>query len=332
MVLLITNNNDVHADAVEAWLRKWSVPYFRFHPDEIATRYTFIFKHKQIETSFIIEDNQTGKSFAPNKVGSVWYRRAKAPVVHSNTAIDSQKFFFEELSASISSIYASLSSATWINKISDIAYANDKINQLSVASNLGFNIPLTIVTNKVEEAFAFYQSQPNGCIVKSFRPTLVGENTRVFTHKFADNLKIDDFSSVLAAPTKLQEFIDKKSDVRITLVGDKIFACKIYSQNYDKTKVDFRCADMFDLPHEIFELPKDFEERLLNYANHFNLLSCEFDFAENQNGDLIFLECNPNGQWLWVEIVARINISEIMAKLLTDLATQNAQPPTSVWQ
>ncbi len=319
MVLLVTNDQDVHADAVESWLMKWSVPYFRFHPDEFATRYTFTFSHRQSETSFCIKDNNTEKDFTPNDVGCVWYRRAKAPLTHPKTALDSQKFFFEELSASISSIYASLSKAIWVNKISDVSYANDKITQLTVAAKLGLKVPLTIVTNNIEEAFRFYQSQKYGCIVKSFRPTLVGENTRVFTHKFESNLLIEDFSSIEAAPTKLQEFIDKKSDIRVTVVGQKIFACRIYSQDFDKTKVDFRCADMFDLTHEIFELPEKLKTQILEYSRYFNLLSCEFDFVENQDGQFVFLECNPNGQWLWVEIVAKLNISGVMAKLLTDL-------------
>lgn len=320
MVLLITNNEDVHADAVESWLLKWEVPYFRFHPDEIAIRYTVDFIQHSSVVDFKVTDLVTTKAFSPSSIGSVWYRRAKAPISHPNTSDDSKNFFLEELQAITSSIYSNLNHAKWINRIADTAFANDKVSQLKYAKQFGFEVPETLITNDVEKAYEFYCKHSNGCIVKSFRPTLIGNDVRVFTHKFSDNLKINDFASVKAAPTIFQALIEKAYDLRVTIVDDKIYAYRIYSQLYEDTKIDFRRSDMLELQHELVSLPKELEEKLFTYAKFFNLISCEFDFVETKNGDYVFLECNPNGQWLWIEIMGGANISEKMALTLSKFA------------
>jgi glutathione synthase/RimK-type ligase-like ATP-grasp enzyme len=41
-----------------------------------------------------------------------------------------------------------------------------------------------------------------------------------------------------------------------------------------------------------------------------------FDFIVTSNNDYIFLECNPNGQWLWIELETGYEISKIIAENL----------------
>ena len=42
----------------------------------------------------------------------------------------------------------------------------------------------------------------------------------------------------------------------------------------------------------------------------FGLMFGAFDFIVDQNGDWIFLEINPNGQWLWLEKILGLPISK----------------------
>ena len=41
-----------------------------------------------------------------------------------------------------------------------------------------------------------------------------------------------------------------------------------------------------------------------------------FDFIVTPSGEYVFLECNPNGQWLWVELETGMKISEAIADFL----------------
>ncbi len=314
MVVIITNQKDVHSDAVEIWLQEWNISYFRFHPDELISRYEV--KYEIIPYSFEVIDTFSGMRCIPEKVKSVWFRRPIKPHVHKNSSEDSRAYFEDEISAFLASFYMAMQDAYWVNPLSKISWANDKLSQLREAKRLGFRLPETFVTNSSIKAYSFYQNQPMNCIVKPFRATLIGENIRVFTHKLGNNLKLTDFDCVVATPTVLQEFIDKTSDLRVTVIGRDIFACRIFSQTHEKTKIDFRLADVMDIPHEMVIIDEHFKKRILAYSQCFGLPSCEFDFAEVETGEPYFLECNPNGQWLWIEIMCKVDISKSMASLL----------------
>lgn len=41
-----------------------------------------------------------------------------------------------------------------------------------------------------------------------------------------------------------------------------------------------------------------------------------FDFIVTPSLEYVFLECNPNGQWLWVELATEQRISEAIAEFL----------------
>ena len=41
-----------------------------------------------------------------------------------------------------------------------------------------------------------------------------------------------------------------------------------------------------------------------------------FDFVVTRDGDVVFLECNPGGQWLWLEKATNLPISQAVADLL----------------
>lgn len=42
-----------------------------------------------------------------------------------------------------------------------------------------------------------------------------------------------------------------------------------------------------------------------------------FDFIKAKSGCYYFLECNPNGQWLWLEIDLGIPISKSISDFLS---------------
>ena len=46
-----------------------------------------------------------------------------------------------------------------------------------------------------------------------------------------------------------------------------------------------------------------------------------FDFIVTPSGEYVFLECNPNGQWLWVELETGLPISQAIAEFLIILNT-----------
>jgi glutathione synthase/RimK-type ligase-like ATP-grasp enzyme len=116
----------------------------------------------------------------------------------------------------------------------------------------------------------------------------------------------------------LQNYIEKAYELRITVVGKKVFACKIDSQPLDdnKGKIDWRQGYEHGLKHEVYDLPQAISERCVLFLQQFGLHFGCFDFIVTPASDFVFLECNPNGQWLWIEDATGLEISKAIAAAL----------------
>ena len=63
---------------------------------------------------------------------------------------------------------------------------------------------------------------------------------------------------------------------------------------------------------------EDIERNILAFASRLQLSYGAFDFIETRNCEMFFLECNPAGQWLWIEEKIGMPISEAVAEFLVD--------------
>ena len=117
-------------------------------------------------------------------------------------------------------------------------------------------------------------------------------------------------------PIILQEYIEKDFELRITIVGNKTFACAIHSQKSKKTSEDWRRYDIDNTPHEIFDLPRDINDKLVSLVKHLGLVFGCIDMIVTPKGEFVFLEINPNGQWLWIERLTGMPIGEELAHMI----------------
>ena len=68
--------------------------------------------------------------------------------------------------------------------------------------------------------------------------------------------------------------------------------------------------------YEPHDLPADIGAALLEVVRGFGLRFCSADLVLTPDGRYVFLDLNPNGQWLWLEIEAGLPLSAAMADLL----------------
>jgi Glutathione synthase/Ribosomal protein S6 modification enzyme (glutaminyl transferase) len=118
------------------------------------------------------------------------------------------------------------------------------------------------------------------------------------------------------APVIFQDYIDAKADIRITIVGEEIFAAAIYSQE-TSYKVDFR-MDMGNARVEEIQLPQSVSDKLLKLMNRLGLMYGAIDMRQTSDDRYVFLEINPAGQWLFIENRTRQPISDRVARLLIE--------------
>ena len=124
-------------------------------------------------------------------------------------------------------------------------------------------------------------------------------------------------------PVILQAYIPKQVELRITVVGRKVFAAEIRSQETNHTRHDWRRYDHFKTPYFIHELPQDVIQHCVQLVEKLGLCYGAIDMIVTPDGRYVFLEINSNGQYLWVEQATRLVISDAIADLLMSPESAN---------
>jgi glutathione synthase/RimK-type ligase-like ATP-grasp enzyme len=101
-------------------------------------------------------------------------------------------------------------------------------------------------------------------------------------------------------PCLFQEYIPKAVELRVTIIGDEIFVAEIDSQSQAETAIDWRD---YSVPMRMKRgsLPDDIVSKCFALVRGFGLNFSALDFIVTPEGEYVFLESNPNGQFLFVE-------------------------------
>ncbi len=241
----------------------------------------------------------------------VWWRRPQPFKLHD--AVDNHtdnSFAYTECEAAFWGLWLTLD-AFWINHPSLDADAARKVYQLKVAQELGLEIPTTRITNSPERAQEFSaRFGPDATVYKAFSGTREAwRETRLLKPE-----EVGMLENVKYAPVIFQEYVPADVDLRISMVGDDVFAAAIHSQN-TSYKVDFRMT-MEEAPVEAFDLPETVVKQLQLYMKRLGLVYGAIDMRLTPDGRYVFLEINPSGQWLFIEHRTGQAITDTFVSLL----------------
>ena len=101
----------------------------------------------------------------------------------------------------------------------------------------------------------------------------------------------------------------------VDFVVDQFFAVAIHAGS-DRAYVDWR-SDYDALRYESIDTPCDVRYSIKTLLELLGLPFGAFDFTVTSDGEWVFLELNPNGQWGWIEDHTDLPITTAMADLLT---------------
>lgn len=103
-------------------------------------------------------------------------------------------------------------------------------------------------------------------------------------------------------PGLFQPRVAKAHELRITVMGHHVFASRIDSQRVEHARVDWRAAnDQVEL--QPVELAPEVADRCRALTSALGLVFGCIDAIVTPDGDVVFLELNPMGQFLWIEQV-----------------------------
>lgn len=303
MLLVVTNKSDLACDYLILRLKERGIRFVRLNTEDFGRAF-------QIDISFdggskcrlTVKDGQT---FSGEEITGVYFRQPRAPNVPDGTADTDRLFVRRELKETLRGLWRLIDTRKWLNHPRDLWLASNKLEQLAVAGRLGFRIPETCVSMSATRVRAFYDEHDGRIICKAVKNGFSHDDATVtlaMTRR-VDRAFIDNFDSYAAVPMIYQREIAKTYDVRVTLIGDRLFPVAIHSQEREDTEVDWRLWDVsaFDLRHEQIELPQDVAAYCRAIAKHFNLGFAAIDLVRGTDGVFYFLEVNPNGQWAWIE-------------------------------
>ena len=331
MILIFTNKTDAHPTNVIKHLVSWGVPVFRLNTECLVSEYQFSWWCDERGCDFFIRNNRNGLELYGHQITAIWDRRPEEPKIIPIKYTDrkTNKFLREEATGFLRFLRYYLRNIYSIGSVVEDRPASSKMLQLSVAKRLGMKVPDTTFANTKDAFFPLLQKHKN----ISLKPI---DASSFFTN---DGMEYVFYSrkaktnEIMAQPNEafehtasfLQNYIDKKYELRITVCNEDVVACKIDSQSLDddKGKIDWRQGYDYGLKQDIVAIPDNVKQFCIEFLKEMHLNFGCFDFIVTPDDDYVFLECNPNGQWLWIELATGYDISKIIAKNLAKYEERN---------
>lgn len=205
----------------------------------------------------------------------------------------------------------------WVNLPSAVQQAEYKPRQLRLARQAGLSVPPTMITSSPSGVAAFAAEVGGSIVTKALYartprdaegyPTGVLYTAEVPPHQYTD-------PGITATAHLFQAKILSVYDVRLTVVGEKLFAAEIRREN-GAGELDWR-KNHRDLRYQPCDVPVAVASGVRRLMCSLDLRFGALDFGVDDAGVWWFYEINPNGQWFWVERQTGLPISAALAELL----------------
>ncbi|MBZ5551071.1 MAG: MvdD family ATP-grasp ribosomal peptide maturase [Acidobacteriia bacterium] len=311
-VLILSTLADAATDDVVRRLTQFGIPFKRLNTENYPFSSTLTFRpDKTNRRDWIAVDGE------PIPVPyRIWYRRVRSPAKPDGMDDGVYTFCLQENRAALLGSIVDLP-GPWMSHPAAVWQAEHKPFQLTRAAELGLRIPRTVVTNDplvIRKAFSEFQEM----VVKPVRTGYIvhkGQEFAIFTSRVMEQ-HLEELESARWSPAIYQALIPKRFDLRITIIGRKIFAAAIDSQSDPAATLDWRQTNNPRLPHLPFTLPEEIATRLFRLMDSLRLTFGAIDMIQDPDGEYVFLEVNPSGQWLWLDDMLQLGISDAVAEWL----------------
>jgi hypothetical protein len=249
-----------------------------------------------------------GEKIVFDATQAVWYRRPRLTQV-ANSVRDQaiHDFCRQEWANTLDGLFIN-SPAKFVNPLLS-EFAAVKPRQLLAAASVGLITPETLITNHPEEAEEFIDRHRGDVVHKA----LTAPRDRLIETRRWSEADRAALKRLPLAPTIFQERIRGPADVRVTVVGNEIFAAKIETAK-GRAEIDSRMD--LDATYVAHKLPTNLEDQLQAFMSTMGLVYGTIDLKISESGNYVFFEVNPQGQFLYIEILTGLPISEALADFL----------------
>lgn len=307
MILVVSSSDDVHARIVVRALAARGIEAEIVDMCELGAGASLRFDPRHPARSRW--QRADGSIVDLGRVRAVWCRRSAAPKSDPRVRDAADRDF----------IARQWSDAVWgtvmglgVPLVSDpyAQRAATKPYQLALAHRIGLRVPDTIVTND-RDAFEAMLVRCDRRIVHKILAVSYHEFLYTKAWDEGDREALDDLE---LAPMIAQGIVGGAGELRVTVVGERIFAARFEHAGHIDGRLDTTAI------YRPYQLDDTTARRLRELVARLGLRYATVDFALEADGTPVFLDLNPQGQYLFVELRTGQPITEAVADLLCEAA------------
>jgi hypothetical protein len=329
-IVIVTQLDDPHTDDVVTVLQDMGHEPVRLNTEDVPSNVTVsaTLGADVGRWEAAIEIHTNGRRIDMDAIRSIWWRQPGEYLLPDDFSEQEREFAKDEIDHALRGLWASLD-CYWISYPESIREASWKGSQLQRAAELGLDVPRTLVTTDPEAVRAFYDACDGQVCYKVLTDPFLGAPKVARKHPDREppepyqtpttmitEAELELLDSVRLVPCLFQEYIAKQVELRVTVIGDEVFAAEIHSQEHKKTRIDWR-GQYTGVRYAKAQLPAEVVERCLALVRSYNLNYGAMDFVLTPDGRYVFLENNPNGQFRFVELlVPELRLTAALASCL----------------
>lgn len=238
---------------------------------------------------------------------------------------EDREFVRQETTRFIIGLWQNLPQGTvYVNSPPHALLADRKPYQLQTARNLGFAIPPTLFSNDPTEIRTAIRNWGGRAIYKSFGcmnnfwwDSGQQKMLALLFTTAVDESSLPDDDTLSLTPGIYQPLLPKAFELRVTVFGETVFSTKIFSQEQEQSQIDWRNGQR-TLRYEAVEIPQSLRRLCVSLLRRFGLLMGCFDFVVTPEEEVVFLEVNEGGQFLWLERLSGWPLLDAFSDFLID--------------
>jgi ATP-GRASP peptide maturase of grasp-with-spasm system len=326
MILIFSERNDLTTNLVCDWLVLFQKEFLRINKEDTIEFNSYYLEKNKLQLIFNLENT----SYSLSDFKTIWFRRGgfnfklgiSPNFNHSvffedyskirDFVIDENRTFSEFIQAHVESFPNSFGS-----------FAKRNLNKLLVlrkAQKYGLKIPDELITSSKKDLLEFYIKCDERLISKAIKEN-ISYNTDFHSiyhvNKKVELVEIETFKESFSL-TFFQKYYEKIFEIRTFYFCNEFYSIAIMSQLDDQTKEDYRNYNLFKQTRCLnFNLPKHIKKKLSKLFYDLKLDSGSVDLIYTSEGEFIFLEINPIGQF---GIVARSTNIQIEKKIASKIS------------
>jgi hypothetical protein len=291
-ILIVTLKDDLHAVAIKHEIEKRSSASCSILEIDRISEDVSIFWCEGNKSECLVKSSET-EVINISEIDLIWWRRSRSDQIldkkYSSEAITD--LINQDCRATSLGILMSSFKGKWISHPTATLDSSNKLIQLKAA-------------RKVRE----FIRETAKVIVKPVSGT---KHALLFTQMVDPSLLEDE--SISACPAIYQEYIEGTKHLRINTFGDSSYGAEIST-----TELDWRCN--MKTQYTPYQVDSDLHTKIRSVLDELHLEMGIVDIKIDEQGLPVWLEVNPQGQFLFVEGMTKEPLRTIFADYLVSEA------------